>query len=85
MELQNDSALLAHHRLQLVTNHVLVELRHIKLLVPHLVKLAFTDELRQLNVSEAFELVVFGELRLKQGAEGGLAYTWGTCHEKVRQ
>ena len=64
MELENDATLLRHHWLQLVAYHILVELGYIEFFIPLGVEFALANHLGQLDVGEAFEGVVFWELRL---------------------
>lgn len=66
VELQDDAASLRHQRFQLVAHHVLIELGHVEFLVPLVVELFGVYQLGELDVLEAGQVVVFGQLRLKQ-------------------
>ena len=85
VELQDDSAVLTHEGLQLITDHVFIEFRNVELFIPLLVELLCRDPFSKLDVSEAFKLVVFWQLTLEQGAERGLAHSGGARDENVRQ
>ena len=85
VELEDDAALLRHHGLQLVADHVLVELGHIKLIVPRLVQLLFADQIGELDVREALDLEFVRQPLLQLLAQRGLADARRTCDQNVRQ
>ena len=85
MELQDDSTILTHEWLQLITDHVFVEFWDVKLIIPCLIELLCCDPFSKLDVLEAFKLVFFRQLTLEQGAERRLANSGGARDENVRQ
>ena len=83
MKLENNSTLLAHQWLELITYHINIKFWHIVFLVPFFVQLFGFNELCELDVSEPVDAVVFWELAFEKGAQGCFAHTWSTSDEDV--